>query len=245
MPITGTPTTATVTATVSVSPTALAGSPTPAGTAEASTCDHPYYPVKEDAQWVYQVTYKTGDAPTSTYTETRSSTGANTFTERRVFNGLTTETDWNCTSDGLVSTQFANLALAGQEDQFTIETVNVRGVTVPAANSLTAGATWTNGYDLKGTMTSQGASTSFEGTVETANEIVGEESVTTPAGTFTALKIESTTTMTLSTKVGDSTVPVEFKFNTTSWFARDTGMVKSVTSGAFGEVTIELISFTE
>jgi hypothetical protein len=49
--------------------------------------------------------------------------------------------------------------------------------------------------------------------------------------------------MALSVTVRDFSAPMNVSIESTSWFARGTGMVKSVGGGELGETTTELTAF--
>jgi hypothetical protein len=57
------------------------------------------------------------------------------------------------------------------------------------------------------------------------------ESVTVPAGTFDAMKVQVVTTFSASVSFQGLTVPVRFSSTTLSWYAAGTGWVKSESTG--------------
>jgi hypothetical protein len=63
------------------------------------------------------------------------------------------------------------------------------------------------------------------------------ESVTIPAGTFEAMKVESQTTININSTFQGVTVPVTFTSTTTSWYAQGIGWVKSISISDFGGIT--------
>ena len=69
--------------------------------------------------------------------------------------------------------------------------------------------------------------------------VVGEESVSVPAGSYTAMKISQHTALDLSVTVRDFSAPMNISFESTSWFARGVGMVKTVGGGELGESTTD------
>jgi hypothetical protein len=227
-------------------PTATPVSPTPTTASSAATgaCNNPYYPVKANAQWKYRVTYQTGGLAPSEFTQSYTNITANGFTERRVFPNLTVENGWTCSSEGLLAAQFANLNTGGPS-QFKFETLKSSGVTVPAAATLKVGATWNNGYEVKAQISTGNTTNQAQGKITQAHKIVGQESVTVPAGTYNAFKVETDFSMALSIVVGGVTVPTNFNFKVTSWFAPNVGLVKSVTASEALAATTELQSLTQ
>jgi hypothetical protein len=86
-----------------------------------------------------------------------------------------------------------------------------------------------------------------EGNAQMNFRAVGTESVTVPAGTFEALKIETNVTLNISASFAGITLPVTFSGEYTYWFAQDVGWVKATGAGnvlgnSFTE-TIELQSY--
>ena len=76
---------------------------------------------------------------------------------------------------------------------------------------------------------------------------IGVESVSVPAGTFEAMKVEVVTTVNINATFQGTTVPVTFTSTTTSWFAQGVGWVKSDSVSDFGDIStsesIELVSY--
>lgn len=76
---------------------------------------------------------------------------------------------------------------------------------------------------------------------------LGVESVTVPAGTFDALKIQIDTTLDINASFQGISVPVTFSGSYIYWFVKDVGWVKangtgSIEGKSFSE-TIELQSY--
>ncbi len=89
----------------------------------------------------------------------------------------------------------------------------------------------------------QGPGGRGSGTIEITNRVVGREQVTVPAGTYDALKVESTMAIKMSVRVGQMTVPANRNVRNTNWFAENVGMVKSISApGDFAGATTELVS---
>ena len=104
---------------------------------------------------------------------------------------------WKCTSAGLLLTGTNTATFVFQS-----------GVAIPA--SFKAGDQWTNNYgDLSNTFTD-------------SYKAIGEESVTVPAGTFTAMKIQVS-----SVSQGKSSGAVTGKTDGFEWWAAGIGRIKS------------------
>ncbi|MCA1553040.1 MAG: hypothetical protein LC737_01545, partial [Chloroflexi bacterium] len=235
----------------SAAPTAAATTrPTLAATTAATTsapsqsgvsaaCNHPYYPVSATATWEYRNT--TTGLPPSNFTQSETNVGANGFTEHRVFQNLVTDNTWRCDSTGLISTQFGNLSFT--QGQFQMQTTKNTGVTIPPPSDWKVGTAWNYSYEIKGTMTAAGNAVNAQGTVDVSNKIVGQESVTVPAGTYNALKVESATGMKLSIVTGSVNMPMSIDTKSNIWFAQNVGMVKTQADAQGLVSTVELISF--
>lgn len=214
-------------------------------TTAVSPCDHPYYPVRAGARWQYRLTTQRAD-PTE-QNVTRTDITENSFTERHEFTGGTTmTTGWRCGSEGLAALEYGNVS-TGQAT-VRMETLSSEGVNIPAADRWQAGTTWNSRYEVRGGMS--GAANAnlglqMSGPVEIASRIIGPESVTVPAGTYDAMKVEATITMRLTTNGGGRTAPMPpMTFRTNTWYARGVGIVKIEQAGGFGSTTTELLSFT-
>ena len=218
----------------------------PATGATASQCDHPYYPVREGAQWRYRLTTQ-GNAPIEQIITTSNLAG-DTFTERHEFSsGGTLTRGWRCGSEGLSALQYGNFSTPQTTLQMT--TVRSEGVTIPAADRWQPGATWDSRYEVRGGVAganNNNPGMEMSGPIEINSRIVGQESVTVPAGTFDAMKVESTLTARLTTSAGGRSVSMPpTTFRTNAWYARGVGVVKIEQVGGFGSTMTELLSATQ
>ena len=212
-------------------------------TAQASTCDNPFHPVKPDASWNYQISYGSTSTAVTPYTMTLTNITPTGFSEHRVFADGNVNTDWVCSPDGLLATQLVDLA-ATSGSQFVSETLDSRGITIPPANQWNVGATWTNHYSVKGQFKNNNNPINGQGDIDTQNRITGQEQVTVPAGTFDTYRVESATTMNLTASLGFIGVPTTMNVSEVSWYARDVGLVKSELTFQSTTATTDLVSFT-
>lgn len=220
---------------------AASASPAPSA---ATLCGVPYYPVREGLEKQYRVTYSTRGLPPSAYTESYADIKADSFTLRYAFPDLKVDTGWNCTPEGMVALEYGKLDFARQQNaNFKLETVGREGVTVPAAARWRVGEAWASRYEIKSTITTGAGDAEpgvGAGTIEITNRVVGEESVTVPAGEFRALKVESGLKMRMTVRVGKQSMPTSMDMKNVSWFAEGVGMVKSESAGDFAGATTEL-----
>ncbi len=210
------------------------------GGGSASACSNPFHPVSPTAQWKYR-TSTSDNSSSGTYTVTTTSITANSFTEHDVLDGAAVDTQWTCGDQGLVSTAFGNLHMHGING-FQFNTTQATGASIPPADQWTIGKTWTNGYNIEGQVQQNGANLSGTGTVTIQNKIAAQEQVTVPAGTFTAFRVDSIITLNL-TPGGSVPIPITLTLDQSSWYARDTGLVKSTLHMNSQTATTELVSY--
>lgn len=209
------------------------GEPTAAEAAQsgsgavAGACANPLYPVVQGATHVYSST--TTDLGTSSFTQTITEVRADGFTLTSQFDELTLIQEWSCSAEGIAALDYAGgssaaLSTSGLNGQF--ETTDMTGVTLPA--SLAPGATWSQTFTIAGTMdmgeageipATGGASIDFEA--------IGLESVTVPAGSFNAMRIESHTIFTIQITMQGVEIPVTYEGDAVSWYVEGIGWVKT------------------
>lgn len=214
----------------------------PPATSEG-VCTNPYYPVREGATW----SYKSTGGPTGeyTFTDTITSVRADGFTLSSQFGELTRTQEWACKPEGLVALQLGGPSAAtlnSENMQLNLEVKNVSGVTFPS--EINVGDQWQHNLDFEGKMTVANQEGSATGNAQSSFNALGNESVTVPAGTFDALKIQIDTTLNINVSVQGVSVPVTFSGSYTYWFVKDVGWVKasgtgSISGTSFSE-TIEL-----
>jgi hypothetical protein len=222
-PSPGTTTQATVTE-EAAQPTTSSGSQTDPSPA---LCANPFYPVREGAQWNYQGT----SSITSNYifTDTITAVRDDGFTLTTTFaDGVTRKQEWACTPEGLVALQMGG-GLSATGMNLTVETQNASGVTYPS--KINAGDTWQYALTFTGTMDIAGRSGVASGSTQSNFTALGTESVSVPAGTFNAMKVQMVTTFTATVDFQGLSVPITFTNTTFSWYAEGTGWVKSETTG--------------
>jgi hypothetical protein len=210
-------------------------------------CANAYYPVREGATWSYKSTG--GPAGEYSFTDTITSVREDGFTLSTQFGDLTRTQEWSCTPEGLVALQLGGAPAAtlnSQNIQLDLEIKNVSGVTFPS--EINVGDQWQHNLDFEGNVNvinQEGAAT---GNAQISFNTVGNESVTVPAGTFDALKIELDTTLNINVSVQGISVPVTFTSSYTYWFVQGIGWVKASGTGdvagtSFSETT-ELQSYS-
>jgi hypothetical protein len=220
----------------------LSGSGSPAAQSSSNGyCANVNLSVVEGATWTYS---GTGSSGAVTRVDTITDVGTNGFlleSKLTDANGVTSSVNnWSCTADGLVmgmpdAGQFSAVS-EGSGGGAQATTLSVTGVSLPI--SITVGDTWTQTLEVQVT------STTFNGIVSSVLEMnaAALETMTVPAGTFQALRIEGQSTMTFEEGGGVMTQYL------TEWLVPGIGTVREVSSadvGGFGaNETYELTSYS-
>lgn len=217
-------------------------------------CSHPYFPVNEDYIWHYRITEDNGEI--SYYTIEYSEVKEDSFVIREEFSEtgeeqerLFIEMKWLCTEEGLISTEYGEMAFpgTGEEDMpiFTYETLEADGINLPVPDNWELGTTWETDYLLIGTTDIEGAGViTSTSEIKIENEIAGVESVTVEAGTFDeAVRVEGTTTITTTMFMMGISTPFTVSADTDTWYVENVGLIKTMDRD-FNSVT-ELIEIEE
>ena len=204
------------------------GEATPVTT--AGSCVNAFYPVREGSTWTYQSTGS--PAGNYSFTDTITALRPDGFTLTSKFDKLTRTQEWACRPEGLVALQLGGGALTSQNLKLEIETQNTSGVSYPA--NIAVGDQWDYALDFTGKMDLAGSSGEATGNDKSHFTALGMDSVTVPAGTFNALKIQVDTILDISVTVQGLSVPVTFSSSYIYWFVQDTGWVKASGTGSIG-----------
>ncbi len=203
---------------------------------ESGNCGiNPYLPVKAGATYTFAGTTSAG-----AYTRTSifSNVHADGFQAEVVTTvgskSITTTESWHCTTDGLVevggpSAGSFQSALGGTT---TMKLTSSTGVTIPT--NLTAGQSWSQSSKFEVT-TAKGTVT---GTITYALQAVGTESVTVPAGTFNAMKVQVNGTI----QANVSGITFTITTNGFEWFATGVGHVKSTEDVSFNGKSVSTVT---
>jgi hypothetical protein len=211
---------------------AQVGTQSPAQVAKAP-CDNTYVPVKAGAQW----TYKNTSSATKTLIQVATITDVDdrAFTEKVTMGDSTTWTEtWSCVDGGLLQLQNnggpAGAAL-GPHGKATITTTSNTGITIPTDPH--AGDAWSQ--VTEGVI--KGGGLTLTQKTELTSRAVGMESVTVPAGTFQALRIDGQSKVDVTNQDGSK---MHFTGTTSVWVVAGKGVVKSVSTFASVDTTSEL-----
>jgi hypothetical protein len=215
----------------------------------ATLCNNGYYPVGPSVVRKYHVSYPKGMLSDREYTESFSDFAGDTFTVNTDFGTVNAHVHWRCTPDGLLATQYNNsIDLMKSGASAKVDTVDSSGVTFPPQDRWQTGEKWQAEYHVVETLNGPDGKSmgGGDGTVKQDGEIVGSESVIVPAGSFETMKVQIKTDLDITIKMKGMSIPMKVPFETTAWFAKDTGMVKAVTKlGQGGNTTTELTSINK
>jgi hypothetical protein len=213
------------------------GSPTPA--AAETACDHPYMPLRTGSSW----TYATPDG-TTTWSVT-SASGSSDSAEAMMeiaLAGASMTAHWNCSAAGIVSYDFGSLSVSSLGEVANMEVVESSGAFLPAADLLAPGYSWPDNYTVTMHVSAEGSELDLTTTSSGTWTAVGMETVTVPAGTFEALRVDGTNNITMSGFMGME--PVTINVNSSHWYAEGVGMVRYTVSSEGTDSGGQLTSYT-
>ena len=197
-------------------------------------CGNALYPATQGAVWVY--TSIGGPSGSFNYTNSITEVRTDGFTLTSQFTDITRTQEWACQPDGLKALQLGGGSAAGISIQgmtADLTTSEVTGVSLPKA--IPSGMKWQYSLALQGTVAMPGDKQSqSNGTYSVSMKELGRETVTVPAGTFEAIKIQSNSTVDIIATFEGIEVPIKFNGTTITWYAPGVGYVKSVENGDFG-----------
>jgi hypothetical protein len=210
----------------------------PSERAAATACDHPYLPLRTGATWTYsgsdgQLTWSISSAG--------GSPEAGSATMEMAMPSVNMTVHWNCSSAGIVSYDFASIRAAEIGDVATMDIVDNSGTWLPPAERLTPGSSWGNEYTIVMNVPDVAEIGNMSTVISETWSVGGEETVSVPAGTFEAIRIDGTANMTVSTPMGE--VP-SITMSMSYWFARDVGIVRFTNAGEGFSSQSDLTSYS-
>ena len=177
-------------------------------------CSNPYIPSVEGATWTYTLHTDSGDI---TQVDTVTDVGDGAFLVETVQPDLSYVITWHCTAEGLLWLQsdggIFSAVFQTASGTSTVETLSYSGISLP--RTVQPGDTWTASEQIH--VSGNGVDETFNLTAEL--RAVGVESITVPAGTFDALRID----LVLSNDSETMSVVVE----ESDWYVAGIGHIKS------------------
>jgi len=140
-----------------------------------AACDNPFYPAESGAVRGYKVTAHGASMPSLTYSEQKNKVIFGSFSEHRDFSdGVRTDTEWSCTADGMVSSQYATPAVLRLNSAYKFDSIKASRAAIPAADKWAPGHEWTTTYQVTGTQNAAGSQSpeKVTGTIEVQSQIV-------------------------------------------------------------------------
>ncbi|MBI5825730.1 MAG: hypothetical protein HZB18_17010 [Chloroflexi bacterium] len=208
--------------------------PTASNSTVAGACGNPLFPVRQGASWAY--INSGGPNGDFAFSDTISEVHADGFTLTTQFTGLTRTQEWSCESDGLKALELGGGAIAsisaqGMAAEFT--TTAISGVSLPG--QIVSGMQWQYNLTMQGTIPMPtGEQVQSNGAYSATMQEMGTETITVPAGTFEAVKFQSTSTVDILVPFGDLQVPMKYTGASLIWYAPGVGYIKSVENWDFG-----------
>lgn len=203
--------------------------------ASGDLCANPYVPAVEGATWSYTFHTTQGD---NTQVDTVTDVGSDAFlVETTRSDGFNYVITWTCTPEGLLWLQtdggmFSAIFQGGGLTQ-NWETVSYSGVSIPKNGQ--AGDTWSSDQQIS--VTDSTGTRNFD--IAMNFQAVGLETVTVPAGTFNAMRVDLTMAWT-----SDDNNSLDMTYQITDWFVENVGLVKTEAQADFGSYSLELDSYS-
>jgi hypothetical protein len=206
----------------------------PVASGSTGGCDHPYLPLRPGATWNY-----TSTEGGVTWTVTSADEGSATM-DFSVPGGTFT-THWNCGSGGLSSYDFGSFSSSDLAGLGTLEMVSTSGSWLASADALESGASWSHEFTTNVSASAEGFTVDITATTSEDFTASGVETVTVPAGTFEAIRVDGSATTSVSGGFID--LPAT-SWSESFWYAPGVGIVKWVHNGEGYTGTGELSSYS-
>ena len=215
----------------------------PSSSSAGGACDNALYPVVVGASWNYSMT----NTVPGNFTRSITAVNADGFTDQDVFaSGITRTGEWKCDHGALIALQpdgGASGTVQANNITAVFQTTDMNGITFPA--TVNAGDSWAQNFTLEGTESFNGQDIPAKNETAFSCTAGNTESVTVPAGTFNAIRVDCKTDIKITVTVNGVTVPTDVSTTSTMWYASGVGLVKSdnMITGS-GNNTIELTVYT-
>lgn len=190
-------------------------------------CGNPYYPIVDGGSWTYSINAQDNASSAATHSMAVVDDGSFTLTVQDDKSTFTL--DGTCGDDGVILMNVPGISASYSGDgSSTLSTTNDDGVTVP--DEILVGDDWSQTIGVVG---SSNGRVTISATIETSYKALGYETVTVPAGTFYALKVEQNGSMSMNGTAA-------FETHGYIWYAPEIGTVKSSLDGTYSS---ELVSY--
>lgn len=202
----------------------------------AGPCPHPYFPLEDGLELKYRAGKEDISARFTEAKQTADSAQAK-MTVKVGAKGKEGSTLAICNAQGLGTESGGLGVVALQSSGLDVKITESEGILLPTPDALKSGQPWTNKVSIEMTPPDtvkmpMGMKPIIRTTFKADATYVAEEKVTTPAGTFDAIKIRN-----LTTAVAGATGS-ERSLESFIWFASGVGLVKVMTGD---HVDLELV----
>lgn len=205
-------------------------------------CDNLFYPLGKGYAYTYRITFDDGSDPEEYQFRTLDET-EETVTVELDFDEFSSEVQWQCGEEGMFSSEYAQFDFQDFGEFVEIETVSFEGVTLPPEEEWYLGNTWDMNYEINIDYELEGAALFSNVVGDMVYEIVAVEEVTVPVDTYPeAYVVKTTGTIIFNTDLMGTGMSNEFPLELTSWYVKDIGMVKQISTDIGGTSTTELVS---
>lgn len=206
-------------------------------TAFAQLCDQPFSPLREGWVWEYRL-LDSKNQPAGTISARKLLSGNSFITQLRGKNAkneeIKNDTKYTCTPEGIRS---AGEGFGG--DSINIRRIQVTGIEIPDSDRWEVGANWRQTVELEGDGKLGILPVSGKMILEASYRITAQETVTVPAGRFTAFRVENQSQLKFQTSIP---IPIGNQlFKTISWYVEDLGVIKSIFGSGNDQTTSELL----
>lgn len=225
-----------------------------------TACDHPYFPMREGASWVYyepeegyyhhwEIVRVEGDAQNATAYMTSHVGQFDELTEELKQTAIKIEYNWLCTAgEGIVSFDMAVLEIPnmeGQEFELTMNFVDGEGVMLPPADLMEPGFNWEMSVLMNFTMP---AMMNAEGTMTLKDyyTVVSKDPVEFDGQAFEAVQYQREFDSEMELSLGGSPVSFPFMdldFQTQTTLAKGIGYITLDSETDFGNTGLQLIRY--
>jgi hypothetical protein len=225
-----------------------------------SACDHPYFPLRQDATWVYydssdayyyhwKVTSVTGDTENANAVMQVLITQSEELDEEQKAAAIELEYNWVCSAEeGIVSFDMATLDFSDIGDgsfSMTMGNIEGEGVMLPPADLLEPGYQWNLTFTADFTMEAlMGATGKVQ--VNDFYTVLNKDPVEVNGETFEGLQYQRQFDIDMNMTVGgvDTTIPnMVTDFQTDTTLAKGIGFVIMDNDTQLGSVGLHLIRY--
>lgn len=209
------------------------GTPVPAG---LNQCQNPYYPIVQGASWQYQLSGTTS----GTFTRTHTIVWTEGFEDQDVFSvGTIRKSSWACQNGNLISlTPSSGPTVSAGEQQFDFTVESNTGISFPANPQ--PGQEWAQNVVYLGQQTAGGMTLESRNVLATSCKAGNIETVRVPAGEFSALRVDCSTTLDI---YFSGSLAFSFNSSDSAWYAPGVGLVKSMGTSNMGSTEIVLLAY--